>query len=262
MTKSHARSNRIAQKSGTHQHNYSQILLGRNGSLNCDFENTGGQIGRGMMVWVPNANVHDYKGLNPECEVLVLDLADEDPFLTALLETWSVSLHDVQYQSPDFCRLPQQMLPMIDFISDELNQDDSPQRSERLSTMLLPWLGEVFTTAPVSSKPQTRTRLDVARLNAFIDQHISQPISNEYLAAALHTSTSHLYVLCQRLLGCSPQAYITQRRLIAAKNMLLKTSLPLNAIALETGFADASSLSRAFKRHFQKTPGQIRKHSS
>jgi len=257
VTKSHARCNRIALQSGTHRHSFSQILLGRNGALNCDFDKTGGRIGRGVMAWVPQANQHDFEGLNPECELLVLDLANNDPYLNALLDTWSVSLDDIRYQSPDICRLPNQMVPMIDFIADELAQDTSPVRAQRLSTMLLPWLGEVFSTEVANQSGLSR--FDVARLNDFIDRQISQPISNDMLAVALHCSPSHLYVLCQQHLGCSPQAYITQRRLALAQKMLVQTRLPLDAIAQDTGFSDASSLSRACKRHFQKTPGQIRK---
>jgi len=258
VTKSQARCNNIALQSGTHRHSFSQILLGRSGAMNCEFENSGGQIGRGVMAWVPDANVHEFEGLNPECELVVLDLAEQDPYLNALLDTWSVSLQDAPYRSPDFCQLPQHMLPMIDYIATELTQDPGTARGQRLSTMLLPWLGEVFSTnsTPTASP---RSRLDIARLDAYIDQHLSQPINNDSLATAMHTSPSHFYVLCQQHLGCSPQTYITRRRLGLARKLLLQTRLPLNAIALETGFADASSLSRACKRQFQQTPGQIRK---
>ncbi|GGO87040.1 hypothetical protein GCM10011348_39300 [Marinobacterium nitratireducens] len=85
------------------------------------------------------------------------------------------------------------------------------------------------------------------------------PPTNADLAAALNLSESHFYLLCQRMLGVTPQQHTMKRRLLHARRLLLESRLSLAELALETGFADASSFSRAFKRHFNETPGSVRR---
>ena len=57
--------------------------------------------------------------------------------------------------------------------------------------------------------------------------------------------------------GLSPLAYLTQRRLSRAKQLLQQGATPVFA-ALETGFFDQSHFSRHFKRVMGATPGQYR----
>lgn len=48
--------------------------------------------------------------------------------------------------------------------------------------------------------------------------------------------------------------YLTERRLEAARDMLVTSTRSLDEIALEVGYASAFSLSKAFKRHFGEAP--------
>lgn len=103
------------------------------------------------------------------------------------------------------------------------------------------------------------TRLDLARLNQLIEENLATPPGNTELAATMNLSESHFYTLFQRQFGMSPQHYVMKRRLLRARAMLTGTRLSLSSLAGALGFSDASSLSRAYKRCFNETPGTTRR---
>ena len=58
-------------------------------------------------------------------------------------------------------------------------------------------------------------------------------------------------------MGLSLYHYITQRRLISAKN-LISTGIPLEHVATQVGFSDYSTFYRAFKQEYGISPRQYR----
>lgn len=62
-----------------------------------------------------------------------------------------------------------------------------------------------------------------------------------------------------RATGLSPMAYIQTLRLEEAKQMLETTDMPVEAVANEVGYEDASFFGRLFKRKVGLTPAQYRK---
>ena len=53
--------------------------------------------------------------------------------------------------------------------------------------------------------------------------------------------------------------YITNWRIIKAFNLIKYTSMPLEQVADTVGFASARTLTRAFQRHYDYTPKEVRK---
>jgi AraC-like DNA-binding protein len=79
------------------------------------------------------------------------------------------------------------------------------------------------------------------------------------LAKKVGYSRSPFTVRFKRVVGESPQGYITRVRLQRAAQMLKEGHDSLRAIALAAGYESESSFSKAFKRQFQKTPGHFRR---
>jgi AraC-like DNA-binding protein len=79
------------------------------------------------------------------------------------------------------------------------------------------------------------------------------------LAKKVGYSRSPFTVRFTRVVGESPQGYITRVRLQRAAQMLKEGHDSLRAIALAAGYESESSFSKAFKRQFQKTPGHFRR---
>ena len=59
-------------------------------------------------------------------------------------------------------------------------------------------------------------------------------------------------------LGLTPQAYLEEVRIDAARRLLEETALAIDDLRTRVGFADPSSFRRAFKRQTGLTPGQYR----
>ncbi|MEP2704726.1 MAG: AraC family transcriptional regulator [Roseibium sp.] len=61
------------------------------------------------------------------------------------------------------------------------------------------------------------------------------------------------------LVGMTPLAYVTHWRMERARREIRDTDLPLIDIAERIGYNSEAAFSRAFKRQFDKTPGQLRR---
>lgn len=79
------------------------------------------------------------------------------------------------------------------------------------------------------------------------------------LASKVGLSRSPFSVRFGRVVGESPHAYIIRVRMLHAARMLKEADRPVADVALSAGFESESSFSKAFKRHYGKTPGQFRR---
>ena len=59
--------------------------------------------------------------------------------------------------------------------------------------------------------------------------------------------------------GFSPASYVQTVRLEEAAHRLMRSDLKLEAIALQTGFADANHFCKVFRRRFHLSPGEFRR---
>ena len=105
---------------------------------------------------------------------------------------------------------------------------------------------------PKAEKPQL---LD--KLTAYVEENYTTQITLANTASKFYISESTISHLCKEKLGVSFYQYVTQRRLIAAKNLIEK-AVPLEGVALQTGFGDYSGFYRAFRQAYGITPRQYK----
>ena len=79
------------------------------------------------------------------------------------------------------------------------------------------------------------------------------------LSSKYHVSPGCLSAHFRQHVGISPMQYITQRRLAHAKELLLKTDLPVLEISSQCGYGDVSNFVRRFRQQFQMTPLKFRR---
>jgi transcriptional regulator GlxA family with amidase domain len=74
---------------------------------------------------------------------------------------------------------------------------------------------------------------------------------------AEHSSTTRRQIerYCLKELGRSPQEWLMEQRIIAARSLLLETGSVKRA-ALEVGFKQVSHFCRQFKQHYRMTPSE------
>ena len=92
----------------------------------------------------------------------------------------------------------------------------------------------------------------------YIQAHFADALSVDELASACNLSVSALERRFKKHLGKTPHQYIIEVRLDHARRLLLETEIPVGTIALETGFADHSHFTRAFRKHFGSAPSALR----
>jgi len=101
-----------------------------------------------------------------------------------------------------------------------------------------------------------------AKARDYIRANAASDVRLDDLARASGASPFHLARLFSRRYGLPPHAYLTQCRLELARKLIRDApdgGADLAGIALDSGFADQSHMTRLFKRRYGVTPGALRK---
>ncbi len=99
----------------------------------------------------------------------------------------------------------------------------------------------------------------IARVIAFVEESFAQTLRISDLAEVAAMSTSNLMRSFKAQTGLSVAAYVRERRLQRAREMLSEPRRSLSQVAFDTGFSDHSHLTRSFKARFGVTPSQWRR---
>lgn len=90
----------------------------------------------------------------------------------------------------------------------------------------------------------------------FMDACFTQSLSIEQVAQAAAMSEFHFFRLFKNMFGLSPHQYILHKRLQAA-SQLLKTGYSVSEAAMDCGFTDIYTFSKAFKKRFGMPPSSF-----
>lgn len=98
----------------------------------------------------------------------------------------------------------------------------------------------------------------VARAKELMESCLADPPSLQDLASAVNLSPFHFARVFRQATGLPPHAWLKQRRLSRARELLKNDCLPFN-VAFALGFSDQSHLNRQFKQAYGVTPGEYRR---
>lgn len=99
---------------------------------------------------------------------------------------------------------------------------------------------------------------------AHIDQLIMRNIGKSELSAntvaqVMHLSRTQLDRRLKQYVGQSATAYLLNRRMTYARELLLTTDMPIAEVATACGFEDTSYFTRVFRNYYDVTPSEARK---
>ncbi|APR76668.1 Transcriptional regulator, AraC family protein [Minicystis rosea] len=94
----------------------------------------------------------------------------------------------------------------------------------------------------------------VAAAIAWLDAHYAEPFSAERLAAHVHASVSVLYARFKERMRITPLQYQKERRLHAARRLLLTGDVDASTAAYRVGYASAAQFNREYRRAFGAPP--------
>jgi len=109
---------------------------------------------------------------------------------------------------------------------------------------------------------QGLTQKQLQRVIDRIRDQLGEDLSLETLAQEAGFSPYHFARLFRQATGESPHKFVLRQRVERARQLLKETDAPLAQVALESGFANQSHLTQAFKRHLGLTPRMYRQDRS
>ena len=111
------------------------------------------------------------------------------------------------------------------------------------------------------TKDQVYSR-PVIQCMEYIDLHLHIPIRLAELAEHVKLNPSYLSVLFKKETGIPVSEYVLNRRIDAAKNMLLYSEYFSSQISEILAFSSQSHFTKAFKANTGQTPKQFRNEST
>jgi AraC family transcriptional regulator len=92
------------------------------------------------------------------------------------------------------------------------------------------------------------------RVRAFIEEHFTERVRLQQLAAIVHMSPYHFARMFKKSTGDPPHVYITAQRVQLAKALLEQSDLPLVDVAGKVGFQTQGHFTSVFRKYTGLTP--------
>jgi AraC family transcriptional regulator len=99
----------------------------------------------------------------------------------------------------------------------------------------------------------------LSRATYIMHESLTSPLRMRQVAKEMGVHPAHFSRAFRRYFGCSPIEYLRRLRVEEARRLLLTTSKPGAAIAMQCGFSDQSHLNRSFLRQLGVTPAVYRR---
>ena len=111
-------------------------------------------------------------------------------------------------------------------------------------------------TAPALERAVARALADIRR---YMEEHLDEPLTISTLSRRSCLSATTFKAGFRRLYGLPVHAWLRQRRMERAAELLRSSSLSVLGVAQSVGYSSASQFTAAFRRQYGVTPAQYRK---
>ncbi|MGR5411144.1 helix-turn-helix domain-containing protein [Vibrio astriarenae] len=235
-----------------HDHSYTQIVIGLDGSSEFEVSGVSNIVGPGQGCIVNSGEGHAFGSVHNPSDILVLNLPaaqDSDPLLLHKLN--QVAKTELYFQ------LDTSVQQLIHLMTKEMraHPDDVLLRRACNDTVIALLHRHSQQFQLVEKSP----RFDIDLLNRYIDQHISRKISVTQLAGSVFLSESQFHHLFKEQFNITPHQYVLSRRVDRAKQLIEVGQFTLGQVAELTGFSSQSTFAHAFSRLVGQTPSSFRK---
>ncbi|MFN7119233.1 MAG: GyrI-like domain-containing protein [Saprospiraceae bacterium] len=105
---------------------------------------------------------------------------------------------------------------------------------------------------------QSLCELSIREASQWLEAHWSEPILLQDVAAHAHLSPYHFHRIFKTFTQTTAKQLLTRLRLEKAAQLLRFTDLEIAQIAMEVGYENHETFTRAFKNHFGQPPSDYR----
>lgn len=107
---------------------------------------------------------------------------------------------------------------------------------------------------------RTTEYTDLQKLELYLDQHYMEKLSLATVSADLHVGRTKLCAMAKKLSGGSTLSQmIAERRVKAAKTLLVQSDIPISTVAEAVGISDYNYFTKVFRSAAGMTPRAFRK---
>lgn len=131
---------------------------------------------------------------------------------------------------------------------------DSPDRRVQIITNLLPLLNEISLAYTSVTESEVNKALD-SRIISYINRHLYDDITLDDICEKFYISKTHLCRIFKKATASTVGEYITVKRLVNARQLILSGTPPTKAY-LQCGFRDYSVFYRAYKNKYGFSPNK------
>lgn len=103
------------------------------------------------------------------------------------------------------------------------------------------------------------TQRQLEEVTTYVEDHLNHDLTLSALAQHIGFSAFYFARLLRQTTGESPHQFVLRRRVAQARRLLEQADLSLTEVAIATGFAHQSHLTRHFKQRFGQTPSAYRR---
>jgi len=178
-----------------------------------------------------------------------------DPPLFEEIAAAVVGSYRFRFSTAMLPAMPQFAAPLVGLAKGINGQIALEEYALRLAETVLATVGG---NARSASAPSSRDLSRISRALRYIEAHAEEPVDLADLAAVACMSKYHFLRTFRRIVGVTPHQFLLDLRMRRAAIRLCTTSLPIAAIAFDTGFGDLSAFNARFRKVFGMSPGQWR----
>lgn len=114
----------------------------------------------------------------------------------------------------------------------------------------------------VTAGPTTEVLVQLRRARDHADRHFAEHLDVNQLASVATLSKWHFHRLFAATFGVTPAAYLSERRIERAQDLLRSTNLSVTEVCFAVGFASLGSFSTRFAQIVGESPSAFQRRYS
>lgn len=159
----------------------------------------------------------------------------------------------------DFTKSANEILPVLNLMVEETRQKKNDyQKILQHYLKILIFKIRRIADYEFHSLPLTAIKSDCLYLKEYINENYAHNITLDFLADLMHRNKYYISHSFSKAFGISPMHYLTEIRIIVAKDLLTTTDFSIQQISEMTGFSSSTYFSQTFKKDTGLSPRDFR----
>lgn len=175
-----------------------------------------------------------------------------NPKLEQSFESFGIKKTDLSWP----LKLTSDIVALIDELKSYFPIYDQPGVVDKIDVVAWTLVTKLFLQKPHFEIPKQDER--IRSIVAELQRNFMHEVDFERLARSVGMSRRTLFRSWNKLIDQTPQAFLTNIRLMHAAGFLRHTSMTVNEVGISSGFNDSAYFSNVFKKYYNLSPTEYR----